>query len=155
MFQVWQKHDYLCLVVTLRLWNMNIITFDIMYCNTFLQIKNGLIFDPVTITRVDQPHYKLGLWLIWRNWIQNVNPANIIDQDSMLPGHKEVSKSILGLISHFSFLHNFFTFLSCFFNAALSAILFILQEYWTLWMLETKWEKDKVLIKLEYIWSKL
>ena len=59
---------------------MNIITFDIMYRNTFLQIKNGLILDPLTITRVDQPHYKLGLWLIWQNLIQNVNPANIINR---------------------------------------------------------------------------
>ena len=149
MFQVWQKHDYLCLVVTLRLWNMNIITFDIMYCNTFLQIKNGLILNPVTITRVAQPHYKLGLWLIWQNLIQNVNPANIIDQDSMLPGHKEVSKSVLGLISHFSFLHNFVTFLSCFSNSASFAS--ILHEYKALWMLETRQEKDQVLKKSRYL----
>ena len=25
-------------------------------CNTFLQIKNGLILDPLTITRVGKPH---------------------------------------------------------------------------------------------------
>ena len=69
----------------------------------------------------------------------------------MLPGHKEVSKSVLGLISHFSFLHNFLTFLNCFFNTVLSAILSIWQEYKTLWMLETKLEKDKFLIKLHNI----
>ena len=61
----------------------------------------------------------------------------------MLPGHKEVSKSILGLISHFSFLHNFVTFLSCFSNSASFAS--ILHEYKALWMLETRQEKDQVL----------
>ena len=126
-----------------RIEHIIIILLHLIFCNTFLQIKNGLIFDTLTITRVDQPHYKLGLWLIWQNLIQNVNPAIIIDQDSMLPGHKEVSKSVLGLISHFSFLHNFVTFLSCFSNSASFAS--ILQEYRALWMLETRQEKDQVL----------
>ena len=67
-------------------------------------------------------------------WFSNFHL--IIHQDSMLPGHKEVSKSVLGLISHFSFLHNFVTFLSCFSNSASFAS--ILHEYKALWMLETK-----------------
>ena len=50
----------------------------------------------------------------------------------MIPGHKEVSKSVLGLISHFSILHSFLTFLNCFSHWASSAILCISQEYNTL-----------------------